>query len=60
MEVYIYRIPIHTRRGKISMTTGLKQKTRYLDQDWLQDVYLQQLHSILRYIRTKNVIASNF
>jgi hypothetical protein len=33
---------------------------RYLDQDWLQDVYLQQLHSISRYIPTKNFTASSF
>lgn len=33
---------------------------RYLDQDWLQDVYLQQLHSISRYIPTKDPITSSF
>lgn len=33
---------------------------RYLDRDWLQDVYLLQLHSISRYIPTKNITASSF
>jgi len=32
----------------------------YLDQDWWQVAYLQQLHSTSRYIPTWNPIASGF
>ncbi|AES77878.2 sugar transporter [Medicago truncatula] len=33
---------------------------RHLDQDWLHDIYLLQLHSISRYILTKNITTSSF